>query len=863
MKIRKTAALILSVLLFINSLPVFAGAIETEYKAVPRRLSPLLYDSPGDMQTSLEELESKTDTAAFRNIILSAIKKCTPSVDLSSLRIPEELIMNVGEFIWYHMPEAFNVDGFDYTLIYISGKAYLGTVSFVYRDFADTEAEYTACFSGFRAAADKLLEGIENNSALTDMEKALLLHDRLALWNEYDFTSSSVIKHTAYGAFVKRASVCQGYAMAYMYLLQRVGIENCYCASSALNHGWNIVIIDDIPYHVDVTWDDCRWSKYGRGAAGRVAHNNFLLSTDGIRASGHSASDFDASPQDTRYDNYFWQKSETAFQLVNNELYYIDYSAEKLMRMSDKKEIADVKSRWYAENGGVWNKNYACLAAVEDKLLYSLADGVYALSPETGKTEKIYTPQLEKYYSVFGFMYEDGFIICDINNTPNDDINLSVNKSAYSYQAPVISAVEIVSPAEKTVYYIGDSLDTEGLKLKLSYSDGTYRTVTSGFSVSGFSSEKAGSVKVNVSCGGFSVSFNVSVKTPSVELSHSDITMNQGDTKSLSAVTSPVGLSVSWSSSDLRRVTVNSGKLTAAGKGSAVITAKITYNGITYTDTCSVNVFCDHKNTENTPATSSDCTLEGFTAGVRCKDCEKYISGHEILPLNNNAHRWDGGKITAEATCSKNGVITYTCQNNKAHTYTESTEPDKNNHKEIKTVPAKEPTVTEAGYTEGIYCSGCKTYISGHEEIPKKESVFTDSENACLQGEYIMFISSSSVSLTAGDILEKATSGSVIKTAEGKAADNAVTACTGMTLTLPDGRSLTLVCPGDVNCDGKITAADARSVLRASVGLEKIEEGSARYKAANVNADTLAASDARLILRASVGLEDPKQWLKA
>lgn len=59
---------------------------------------------------------------------------------------------------------------------------------------------------------------------------------------------------------------------------------------------------------------------------------------------------------------------------------------------------------------------------------------------------------------------------------------------------------------------------------------------------------------------------------------------------------------------------------------------------------------------------------------------------------------------------------------------------------------------------------------------------------------------------------------------------------------------------GDVNADGSITAADARIVLRASVGLEKItpfllEKGDID------KSGKLTAADARTILRASVGLE--------
>ncbi len=59
---------------------------------------------------------------------------------------------------------------------------------------------------------------------------------------------------------------------------------------------------------------------------------------------------------------------------------------------------------------------------------------------------------------------------------------------------------------------------------------------------------------------------------------------------------------------------------------------------------------------------------------------------------------------------------------------------------------------------------------------------------------------------------------------------------------------------GDVDGDGVIAAADARSALRAAVGLESLSADA--EKAADVDFDgEVTAADARLILRASVGLE--------
>lgn len=59
---------------------------------------------------------------------------------------------------------------------------------------------------------------------------------------------------------------------------------------------------------------------------------------------------------------------------------------------------------------------------------------------------------------------------------------------------------------------------------------------------------------------------------------------------------------------------------------------------------------------------------------------------------------------------------------------------------------------------------------------------------------------------------------------------------------------------GDVNLDGKVTADDARAILRASAGLEKLDGQAA--KNADMNDDgKITAEDARSALRKSAGLE--------
>ena len=62
---------------------------------------------------------------------------------------------------------------------------------------------------------------------------------------------------------------------------------------------------------------------------------------------------------------------------------------------------------------------------------------------------------------------------------------------------------------------------------------------------------------------------------------------------------------------------------------------------------------------------------------------------------------------------------------------------------------------------------------------------------------------------------------------------------------------------GDADKDGKISASDARIALRASVGLEELDDEAKKAADADLDGE-IKAADARLILRASVGLEELK-----
>ncbi|MBR3975581.1 MAG: leucine-rich repeat protein [Clostridia bacterium] len=102
-----------------------------------------------------------------------------------------------------------------------------------------------------------------------------------------------------------------------------------------------------------------------------------------------------------------------------------------------------------------------------------------------------------------------------------------------------------------------------------------------------------------------------------------------------------------------------------------------------------------------------------------------------------------------------------------------------------------------------------------------------------------------------------------------KAVSDKAKLATGMQMVLTDEKgnvldTVTVVVPGDVNGDGEVKAADARSALRAAVKLDTLSdcEKAAADLDTTSSAHSVNSADARHILRMSVKLEDANDWIK-
>ena len=96
------------------------------------------------------------------------------------------------------------------------------------------------------------------------------------------------------------------------------------------------------------------------------------------------------------------------------------------------------------------------------------------------------------------------------------------------------------------------------------------------------------------------------------------------------------------------------------------------------------------------------CKSEGYTGDVYCQDCGKLIEEGKILPKTE--HTWNAGEITQAATCTGEGIKTFTCIS-CGTIRTEVIPATGHGITEIRNV--KEATYTEEGYTGDTYCTVC------------------------------------------------------------------------------------------------------------------------------------------------------------
>ena len=213
-------------------------------------------------------------------------------------------------------------------------------------------------------------------------------------------------------------------------------------------------------------------------------------------------------------------------------------------------------------------------------------------------------------------------------------------------------------------------------------------------------------------------------------------------------------------------------------------------------------------------------------------------------------HTYSSASCTSPATCVICGT---TNGNTLGHTYTNDCDESCNVCDEARTITHNYVRETD---TNTYICSVC-----GDSYTEKAEAVFNNSDKAKLDDNILHMIPG----VTLNELLSSASDGTYIKDSNGNLISDTALPGTGMTLVLPDNNEYTIIAYGDVDGDGAVKAADARSALRAAVGLDSLAEcaKTAADIAETSEEKKITSADARYILRAAVGLESIKDWFSA
>ena len=180
--------------------------------------------------------------------------------------LTEENIDRIFQCVLNDHPELFYVDGYSYTKYTRYGlEDEIDSIEFSGRYSMEQETAALRRIQ-IQKAVGRILAGIDSDAEA--YEKVKYVYDTLI--RETDYQLDAPDNQNIYSVFVNHLSVCQGYAKATQYLLNRLGVE-CVLVLGTVNngegHAWNLVNVDGDYYYVDTTWGDASYQPGDDGTS--------------------------------------------------------------------------------------------------------------------------------------------------------------------------------------------------------------------------------------------------------------------------------------------------------------------------------------------------------------------------------------------------------------------------------------------------------------------------------------------------------------------------------------------------------------------------------------------------------------------
>ena len=277
----------------INPTPVGTKDENEYYYKQLNEYSKIIYN---ELEKNKENLKTGTYKLDFGNAFNDLLSQ------ENGAKILQENYQSGMETYLYDNPDIFYLDP---TKMYINIQTTKKLFTTEYEVYIDQGKNLNYLAEGYTSKAQiqeheeqieqEVQKILENVRGKTDYQKILAIHDYLVDNVSYDQTLTKYNIYNMYGALVNKDAVCEGYAKAFKYLMDRVNIKSVVVIGLATdsneetqNHAWNYVELDGVWYGIDVTWDDP--IVIGGGKIGKSQKYKYFLKSKSTMSKDHTAS---------------------------------------------------------------------------------------------------------------------------------------------------------------------------------------------------------------------------------------------------------------------------------------------------------------------------------------------------------------------------------------------------------------------------------------------------------------------------------------------------------------------------------------------------------------------------------------------